>query len=252
MTKRPSEPDVVTQQLRKLREGQGLTRVRLEQSGAVMSALGSGDPIEALERLQQILGSLGDSDRYRALLVDYGVRLDALLEREPVVRERDWLGDRRSAYAEQVGRGVKTLARWSDAAVLDLRAALLDDTFTGHVYVVGSLVDGRLEHISVVYEDAGQSGSPTQRRTQDFVNPSMEASIPMMIYAIPRDWSPTSLRMALVVRSGELPASATAVVSETLIEMPFGEERADLKFEGGVASCQFEPVRRDRVYALAW
>src|SRR5581483_9470826 len=87
-------PDLVLQQLRKLREGTGLTSAKLERSGAVMSALGTADPKVAMERLQHAIEELGDSDRVRALKVDFGLDIEALLEREPATREREWLGDR--------------------------------------------------------------------------------------------------------------------------------------------------------------
>src|SRR4051794_11582904 len=99
--------DPVLRQLRKLREGSGLTVDRLSRSGAVMSALGTSDPDEARQRLLAAISELGDTDRARALKVDLAIDLDQLIEREPVSREREWLGDRRSAYADVVKRDVK-------------------------------------------------------------------------------------------------------------------------------------------------
>lgn len=110
--------DPVLQQLRKLREGAGLTTARLERSGALMSALGTADPEVAVQRLTEVIAALDDTERVRAVKVDLGLDFEALVGRVAVSREREWLGERRSAYAETIGRDVKTLARWSDRLLL--------------------------------------------------------------------------------------------------------------------------------------
>lgn len=46
-------------------------------------------------------------------------------------RTRPGIDERRSAYADLLGRDVKTLARWSERAAAELRGHLLADTFTG-------------------------------------------------------------------------------------------------------------------------
>jgi hypothetical protein len=65
--------DPVLAELRKLREGAGLTTARLERSGAIMSALGTADPEVGRQRLVQAIAALGDTERSRALRVDLGL-----------------------------------------------------------------------------------------------------------------------------------------------------------------------------------
>ena len=68
--------DPVLAELRKLREGVGLTLDRLKASGSVMSALATSDPVEALSRLTDPLGRLASGDRASALRVDFGIDLN--------------------------------------------------------------------------------------------------------------------------------------------------------------------------------
>lgn len=56
------QQDPVLAQLRKLREGRGLTEGRLKASGAVMSALGTSDALVGLSRLRNALDVLGDGE----------------------------------------------------------------------------------------------------------------------------------------------------------------------------------------------
>lgn len=65
--------DPVHDQLRKLREGSGLTLERLKASGAVMSALGTSDPVEGQDLLVRAVSALAPPERRDALRVDLGV-----------------------------------------------------------------------------------------------------------------------------------------------------------------------------------
>jgi len=244
--------DLVLQQLKKLREGRGLTEGRLKLAGAVMSALGTSDPTDGLQRLMAILDDQEDGERLRALRVDFGLSLVALLMRDPTPRERDWLGDRRSGYAEVVERDVKTLARWSDAEVADLRARLISDTFNGNLYVVAAVDGDRIAGITVTEEDLGQEGDEIQRRSTDITNKSEGSSVPALIYAFPRDWRPANLHMAVVFRGGSKPSGVWAAQCDSLMEMPFATERYPLEIQDDTASCRFERPRRDRVYSITW
>lgn len=245
-------PDPVLQQLRKLREGTGLTSAKLERSGAVMSALGTADPKVAMERLQQAVDDLGDSDRVRALKVDFGLDMPNLLEREPATREREWLGDRREGYGQVVERDSKTLGRWSDKAIEELRGQLLADTFTGHLYVMAAVEDGLIKGISLVREDLDQPEGVAKRSSLDFTNPSEEASIPALIYGYPRDWRPASLTLAVSFLGSIMPQTAWAVAADNFFSVLFGVKRHHLIPKDGTVTCRFERLRTDRLYAIAW
>ena len=102
--------DEVLVQLRKLREGAGLKRDRLKASGAVLSALATSDPEEAMQQLQRLISTLDEQDR-SVLSVDLGLELESYLDRPATPQEERWLGARRSAYGLVVGRDAKTLVR---------------------------------------------------------------------------------------------------------------------------------------------
>jgi len=244
--------DLVLGQLKKLREGRGLAEGRLQLAGAVMSALGTSDPAEGLQRLIAILNDQEDGEKLRALRVDFGISLADYLLRHPTPRERDWLGDRRSGYAEVVGRDVKTLARWSDAEVADLRARLISDTFNGNLYVVAAVDGDRIAGITVTEEDLGQEGDAIKRRSTDIANSSEGPSVPALIYVFPRDWRPAMLHMAVVFRWESKPSQVWAAQCDSLIELPFAVERYPLEIQDDTASCRFEGPRRDRIYCIGW
>lgn len=243
----------VTVQLRKLREGAGLTAGRLAKFGSVLSCLGTSDASEGVVRLTSALAELGDTEEARALKVDYGLELSVLLERAPTPREIRWLGDRRSGYAEVIKRDVKTLARWSDKAIADLRPLLIDDTFRGNLYVAAAVDGDRIAGITIIQEELEEQPNGVKRRTStDLENPSEDPSIPALVYAMPRDWRPASLHMAVVFRQ-ERPTRVWASVSDTLVTAPFAARRWELTVdETGTASCKFQTPPKDNTYAVVW
>ncbi|TCJ35198.1 hypothetical protein [Parafrankia sp. BMG5.11] len=245
--------DLVLQQLRKLREGAGLTADRLAQSGAVMSALGTADPEVGLQRLAAAVTAMGDSERARALKVDFGLGFEELVGRMPVVREREWLGDRRSAYAGAIGRDVKTLSRWSDRAVAELRGHLLSDSFNGHLYVVAAVEGQRIKGASLIQEPLeGTKDGITERSSLDIDNPSTEPSMPCLIYSYPRDWRPASLTLAVAFLSEPHPATIWGTYTDNIMKLAFGHERYVLNLNGNTATCRFLQPRTDLLYAIWW
>jgi hypothetical protein len=218
-----------------------------------MSALAASDPEVGRQRLVQAIADLGDSERSRALRVDLGLDLAALVGREPVTREREWLGDRRSAYAEVIGRDVKTLARWSDRAVAELRGHLIADTFTGHLYVVAAVDGDHIAGTTLIREplDAAQQDT-TERSSLDLGNGSAEPSMPCLIYGYPRDWRPASLTLVVVFRAKPYPAYIWGTYADNMLNLPFGEKRYPLKLNGDTATCKFMRPRTDQVYAVWW
>lgn len=245
-------PDSVTAQLRKLREGVGLTAARLNESGAVMSALGTADPKIGLDRLIQVLDGMGDSDSARALRADFGLDLPALLNRQPATREREWLGDRRDGYGAVIGRDAKTLARWSNKSIDELRSQMIADQFTGHLYVVAAVKNGVVQGISMIQEELDQLDGVARRTSTDVDNPSHEPSLPALIYGYPRDWRPASLTLVVTFLDGDKPASACALVADNFFSLVFGAQRHPLKFEDDTVTCRFERLRTDRLYAITW
>jgi len=245
--------DSVLTQLRKLREGVGLTPARLEQTGSVMSALGTSDPQEGYERLCDALGKLDDSERLRALRLDYGLDLAALLGREPVSREREWLGERRSGYAVVLKRDVKTLSRWSDKAVAELQAALLNDTFTGDLYVVANVRGDRILGTSLIQQplEATKDGI-TERSSMEIKNSSTEPSMPCLIYAFPRDWEPATLTLAVAFHAEPYPTYVWGTYSDNILKLPHGAQRYPIVLSNGVANCTFKKPRRELIYGVWW
>lgn len=249
-----SADDLVLRQLRKLREGPGLTTGRLEQAGAVMSALGTSDPVVGRQKLVAAIGVLGESERARALKVDLGISFAELVGRPAVGRELEWLGDRRSAYAAAIGRDVKTLSRWSDRATAELRGQLIVDTFNGHLYVVAAVNGDRIVGTSLIEQplDTESGDGITKRVSTDVPNNSAEPSMPCLIYGYPRDWQPASLTLVVNFQTEPYPSYIWATVVENVIKLPFGEKRYVLTISDGQAVCRFVNPQRDQLYALGW
>lgn len=244
-------PDPVLVQLKKLREGAGLTRDRLAKMGSVLSALGTSDASEAYDTLVALIKGLGEGERARALAVDYGLNLAAHLGRPPSGREVDWLGERRHGFGQVIGRDAKTLARWSDRTVSDLRARLLSDFFVGDLFVTAVVEGGRVLGCSLTRREADYENA-AESTTTDFKNPSAEPSPPFLVYAFPRDWRPRTLTLVVAFNGKEPPEEVTAVVADGFLSLSFAEERYQLPLTDGIATCKIVTPRRDRVYGVWW
>lgn len=243
-------PDPVLQQLRRLREGPGLTRARLEASGAVMSALGTSDPQEAYERLLAALAALGSGERATGLAVDLGIDLARHLGRSPSSREVDWLGERREGYGLVIGRSAKTLARWSDQTSAELRNSLITDYFSGHLVVMAAVRGDRIIGYSISRMTPDGYGQEAQ--TQHIDNPTKQPSPPGFVYGFPRDWRPARLTLGVSFMSEPYPVDVWAVVADSFMAASFGEERYELPLLKDVAVCRVEQPRRDRLYGIWW
>lgn len=246
-----TDTDPVLRELKKLREGRGLSVDRLTDSPAVLSACATGDPSEAYQALLQILERMGDGERIRALKVDFGLELTELLERQPTSREQDWLGDRRSGYAEMIQRDVKTLARWSDRTVGELRGQLLTDRFDGHLLITAGVQNRRVTGIEVLRFEKGDENL-SEGRNQGYTNPEAGSSLPLVLYGFPRDWQPASLRFAVAFLDEELPAQVWALVADNVLDVGFGHERTELAVVNGMARCRIENPTRDQLYGVWW
>lgn len=245
--------DPVLPQLKKLREGRGLTPERLKASGAVMSSLATSDPVEALQSLKQMLAEMGDSEQTRSLQVDFGLNLPDLLSVEPSSRDRTYLGSRRASYADLIGRDVKTLARWSDKALADFRGKLLADTFTGHLYVVATVQNDRILGCTLTREDLSDEAVPiTERTSLEHQNPQDSPSLPCLVYAFPRDWKPATLTLAASFTKPVSATEAWGIAAESFFDLCFGHERYPLKMDDDTVTVKFVRPRRDRLYALWW
>lgn len=238
------------QQLKKLREGRGLSVERLGDSPAVLSALGSTDPTEAMDTLLGALAQLGDGERIRALKVDLGLDLDEPLGRSPTGRECDWLGDRRQAYALQVGRDVKTVRRWSDDSLGELRGLLLTDRFDGHLLVAAGVKNRRLTGIEVMrYEREDETFS--HGRDLGYSKPEPGTSLPLVLFGFPADWQPLSLGF-VVAFIEETPERVWSLAADNIIDIGFGHQRTELKVVDGMARCKFEEPTWERLYGVWW
>ena len=242
-------PDPVLADIRKLREGRGLTAGRLHERGALMSSLGTSDPQEALERLTTAIQQMEDTPWARALRVDLGHDLRQLLGRTPSDREVRLLGERRAGYSTVILKDVKTLGRWSDRAAQDLRALLINDTFTGMITVIAAVDHGRIAGITTILDDE-RTGK--RKETEQWDNPSSELSLPCLIYGFPRDWQPASLRLAVAFRHGPKPEHIWAVVAPTFFDLACATERHELPLQDDMAVARIDQPRRDRLYGLFW
>lgn len=245
-----SAPDRALAELKKLREGRGLTADRVARSPNLLSASGTSDPGEAVDTIRAVLNDMGDTDRVRALRVDFGWDLPKLLGHTPSARETDYLGDRRSAYAEILGYDVKTLSRWSDKTVAELRGKLLTDQFDGRIIVAAGVKRRRVTGVEVMqYEQTDTDLS--NGKTMGFKNPE-DSSLPLVLYAFPRDWRPISLGFVIAFLDDDYPSTVSALVADTVIDVGFGHGRTPLEIDDGMARCRIDRPRRDQLYGVWW
>lgn len=237
--------------LKKLREGRGLSADRLADCPALLSALGTSDPGEAYQALCLILNRLGDSERVLALKVDFGLELSDLLQRAPSSREQDWLGERRSGFASLIGRDVKTLARWSDRTLTELRGQLITDQFDGQIVVAAGVKNRRVVGVEVMrYEKEDEHLS--SGRNIGYTNPEPGPSLPLVLYGFPRDWRPESIRFAVAFMDEDYPKQVWALVADSVLDVSFGHERYELEIDDGMVRCRIENPRRDQLYGVWW
>ena len=185
--------------------------------------------------------------------MDFGLELERLLQRRPSTRELRWLGDRRATYAELVGRDVKTLARWSDRTVEELRTTLLTDFFDGDLIVMAGIEGERIAACTMFKRrvDDDETAVVSSESTT-FNNPSNAPSMPCLIYAFPRDWRPRSLTLGVAFRNEPYPERIWGIMAPSFFELTFGEERYELKLDKDTATCKFVNPRRDQLYAIWW
>ncbi len=217
----------------------------------MLSSLATSDPEEGLQALQLIVQRMGDGERTRALRVDFGWDLDELLGRAPSSRELDYLGERRQTYASLVGRDVKTLSRWSDQTLAELRAKLLADQFDGNVIITAGVKSRRTVGVDVIrYEasdDEWRHGTSTAYKNPD------DSSLPLVLYGFPRDWRPKSIRFVIAFTDKEdQPKEVWALVADTVLDVGFGHERHPVEMVDGMARCRIENPRRDQLYGVWW
>lgn len=244
----PTDP--VLQELKKLREGRGLTVERLQASPATLAALQTDNADDAHRLIERHLEALGDGQRSRALRVDFGLDLPQLLRNKPTPRECDLLGERRQSYATILGKDVKTLARWSDKALTDLRAHLDTDYFRGRVLVTAGVQQRRLAGIEVLRYDESDT-ELSQGRTSSYRNPAEGPSLPCVLYGLPLDWQATSLQF-IVTFLDEAPAQVWAIAASDLYELSCGHQRFPLDIEDGMVRCRIDNPVHDQVYGVWW
>lgn len=228
-----------------------MTSARLLKAGAVMSALGTSDAEEGLNKLIDLLAGLPASENTPALEVDLGLNLDVHLEREPSTRERAWLGERRAGFAVVLDRDVKTVIRRSDRALAELRAAMLGDQFDGDLLVMALVRGNWIAGCSIVQkptsDDFVRDGSLT---TID--NPTREPSPPYFVYGYPRDWRPATLTLGVTFLEEPYPSHVCAIIGANFFSAAFGEDRYEIKMNNGKAICRVRKPRRDRLYGIFW
>lgn len=242
--------DPVLEQLKKLREGRGLTPERIAKSPAVLDALGETSGVEAQEELLRVLAGMDDGAGTRALTVDFAIDLEELLGREPTTKERDFLGERRSTYATLIGREVRTLQRWSDKALRELRGLLGSETFHGQVLVTAGVQNGRLAGIEVMRFERADS-TRSRGRNEGYTNPTEGPTPPLLLYGLPVDWSASSIEF-VVMFLDEQPGEAWAIAADDVNDICFAAQRFPLDIEDGMVRCRFDNPRNDQVYGVWW
>lgn len=244
------DTDPVLDELKKLREGPGLNAARLSASPNLLAALGTGDPGAAYNTLLAVLQQMGDGDRVRSLRVDFGLDLEELLERAPTGKEYDYLGERRSGYGEVVGRGVKTLSRWSDKAIGELRGRLITDQFNGRVVVTAGVSNRRVTGVEVLCYEPDDTNL-SNGRAAGHTNPE-DSSLPLVLCGIPRYWHPISIQFAIAFLGQDYPTRVWALAAESIIEIGFGHQRFELEIDDGMARCRIDHPDHDHVYGVWW
>jgi len=242
--------DRALEELKKLREGPGLSADRLADCPNLLSALGTSDPGEACDTLRAVLARMGDGERARALRVDFGLDLADYLERTPVSREYDFLGTRRHAYGEVIGRGEKTLRRWSETTIAELRGLLITDQFSGQVVVAAAVRERRVRGIEVMRYERDDT-SLSHGRNTGYPNPE-DSSLPLVLYGFPRDWRPTRIRFVVAFMGDDHPTKVWALAADTVLDVAFGHERFELEIDEGMARCRIDNPRRDQLYGVWW
>jgi hypothetical protein len=244
------DTDPILEELRKLREGPGLNADRLSRLPNLMAALATNDPGAACSSLVAVLREMGDGERIRSLRVDFGLDLEELLERPPSSKEIDFLGDRRNGYGEVIGRSAKTLARWSDKSLGELRGRLLTDQFTGRVVVTAGVQDRRVTGIEVLAYERDDT-QLSNGRAIGHPNPE-DSSLPLVMCGIPSHWHPVSIQFALAFLGDDYPKKVWALASESVMNVCFGHERFALEIEDGMARCRIDNPDHEHVYGVWW
>lgn len=242
--------DLVLQELKKLREGRGLTVERLRTSRALLDALQTDDAEDARRLIERRLEQLGDGQGSRVLRVDFSLDLPSLLGSTPTPRDCDLLGERRQSYATILGRDVKTLSRWSDKALSELRALLDVDSFQGRVLVTAGIQQRRLAGIEVLRYDASDT-ELSEGRTSSYRNLAEAPSLPCVLYGLPLDWQATSLQFVVTFIEEE-PVQVWAIAADNLYEIAFGHQRFAIDIEEGMVRCRIDHPVHDQVYGIWW
>lgn len=246
------DTDPVLAELKKLREGRGLTMDRLKDSRAVLNALDTANAREGYRMLQLAVRELGDDQKVRALIVDFGWGLENCLGRPPLEDEIQWLGRRRSAYAELVGRDIKTVTRWSNKALEELNGLIGSERFTGHVVITAGVRQRRVVVIGVMrYQSEGDLYS--QGDDQHYTNPEPGPSPPLLLYGFPRDWQPAAIHFAVQFLDHDHPSKVWALVIDNIFHVGFGTERIELEVsDDGLARYIVESPSVDQLYGVWW
>lgn len=245
------QPDEVLTQLKKMREGRGLSPEALQHSPAVLNALGTHDPLEAYRSLQQVIVDMPDSEQLRALVVDYGFNLDEFFDRSPSSREVDYLSDRRATYASIVGRDTKTLSRWSNRILKELRSHLQHDHFDGTIIVAAGVKDRRTIGVEVMRFEKNDTTLNHGTNT-GHTNPEQQPSLPLILYTIPQSWNPTELQFAIQFLDNHQPEKAWALVADTIHDIGFGHRRTPLEIRDSMIRVRFEKPVTEQVYGVWW
>lgn len=238
-------------ELKKLRGGRGLTAARLANCPNLLSAAGTSGPSEAREVVTAILDRMGETDGVLALKVDFGLDLAALLRRAPTAREVELLGQRRAGYAEVIGRDVKTLARWSDRALAELREQLITDQFDGHVVIAAGVKNRRVTGVELMRYERDDT-QLTGGKNIGYTNPEAGSSLPLVLFGYPRDWRPIDIRFVIAFMDEDYPTAVWALVADGVLDVGFGHERHPLELDDGMARCRIENPRRDQLYGVWW
>lgn len=149
-----------------------------------------------------------------------------------------------------VERDVKTLGRWSDRALGELRGSLLTDRFDGHLLVAAGVQHRRLTGLEVMRYDRDDE-TFSHGRDLGYTNPETGPSLPLVLFGFPADWQPASLRFVVAFIEEE-PKQVWALVADNVIDIGFGHQRTEVQVADCMARCKIEQPRWDQLYGVWW
>ena len=237
----------LVQELKALRQRQGLTLRALAGAPAVLAALGNVPIQEAHDRLIALIDELGDNDRVYALKNAY-----AIDHANP-----ETLMTRRAQLQSVTGRDPKTIASYENAMIEELARRLVGSEPTelsdSQVYVVGYVEGLHISRILVTVRFPVEDPTNIRERTVEYENRSDAQSMPALIYQLPQKWLPRELILAVHFSRPPFPARVWASAARGLRDLMFSDNGQQLPLsEERFVNIQVVAPKPDALYSIYW